>query len=211
VIGAAVGQQRYGWMGPVLPGFDAAVVDEEDNRVPDGTAGELVLRSDEPSSFAAGYVGRADQTLASRANLWFHTGDQVVRSGDGWFRFVDRRSDSIRRRGENIAAFEVESVLLEHPAVVAAAAYGVPSDLGEDELMVAVVAAPGRTLDPLELLDHCQGRIAYFAVPRFVRVCDQLPLTETGKIQKTLLRAEGVPGGTFDAEAAGFRPARPGA
>ena len=211
VIGAPAGQQRYGWMGPVLPGFEASVVDEADNQVPDGTVGELVLREDEPFSFSAGYFGRADQTLASRTNLWFHTGDQVVRSAEGWFKFVDRRSDSIRRRGENIAAFEVESVLLEHPAVVAAAAYGVPSDLGEDDLMVSVVAAPGRSLDPLELLHHCQSRIAYFAVPRFVRLCDQLPLTETGKIQKTLLRAEGVTGDTFDAVAAGFEPARPSA
>jgi len=77
--------------------------------------------------------------------------------------------------------------------------------------MVSVVAAPGRSLDPLELLHHCQGRIAYFAVPRFVRLHDQLPLTETGKIQKTLLRAEGVTGDTFDAVAAGFEPARPSA
>jgi crotonobetaine/carnitine-CoA ligase len=209
VIGAPPGEQRYGSMGAILAGFDAAVVDEQDNRVPDGTAGELVLRADEPFSFSAGYFGRAEQTLASRTNLWFHTGDQVVRSADGWFKFVDRRSDSIRRRGENIAAFEVESVVLEHPAVVAVAAYGVPSDLGEDELMVSVVTAPGRALDPVELLRHCENRIAYFAVPRYVRLQDHLPLTETGKIQKTLLRTEGVTTDTFDAVAAGFAPARP--
>ncbi|HEX4395626.1 MAG TPA: AMP-binding protein [Mycobacterium sp.] len=209
VIGAPPGEQRYGWMGPVLAGFHAAVVDGLDNQVPDGTVGELVLRSDEPFSFAAGYFGRAEQTVASRTNLWFHTGDQVVRSPDGWFKFVDRRSDSIRRRGENIAAFEVESAVLEHPGVVAVAAYGVPSDLGEDELMVSVVAAPGHVLEPLELLHHCQRRIAYFAVPRYVRVHDQLPLTETGKVQKSLLRVEGITTDTFDAVAAGFEPARP--
>jgi crotonobetaine/carnitine-CoA ligase len=208
LLGAPPGQQRPGWMGPPLPGFSARVVDALDNEVTDGTVGELIVRHDEPFSFASGYFGRHEQTVASWRNLWFHTGDCVTRSSDGWFRFVDRRSDSIRRRGENIGAFEVESVVIEHPAVAAAAAYGVPSELGEDEVMVAVVAAEGCPLDPLELLRHCESRLAYFAVPRYVRQCQQLPMTETGKIQKSALRAEGVTSDTFDAATAGFEPSR---
>src|SRR5260370_7753954 len=94
VIGAPAGQRRYGWMGPVLPGFEASVVDEADNQVPDGTVGELVLREDEPFSFSAGYLGRADQTLASRTNLWFTTRHQLVPSPEASLNFVDPRDDT---------------------------------------------------------------------------------------------------------------------
>ena len=111
--------------------------------MPVGSPGELVVRPNEPSIIADGYLGMPEATMASRRNLWFHTGDLLRRDADGFFSFVGRLTDSIRRRGENISAFEVEEVVKLHPDVLDAAAYGVPSELTEDDVMVAVVARPG--------------------------------------------------------------------
>src|SRR5207248_5036119 len=140
-------------------GFDARVVDEHDAELPTGEAGELVLRADEPFAFAAGYHGMPDKTVEAWRNLWFHTGDRVVREADGAFRFVDRIKDAIRRRGENISSYEVEQVLLSHPDVAAVAVYPVRSELGEDEVMAAVIARSGRTADPQSLTQHCETRL----------------------------------------------------
>src|ERR1019366_4437472 len=115
VIGDVVGQQRIGAMGGVGPGFHARVVDDADNDVAPGIAGELVLRADEPFAFATGYFGMPDKTAEAWKNQWFHTGDRVIQDADARFRFVDRLKDAIRRRGENISSFEVEQVLLSHP------------------------------------------------------------------------------------------------
>jgi crotonobetaine/carnitine-CoA ligase len=125
-IGARPDRQRPGLMGVVLDDFEADVVDEHDVSVPPGTAGELVLRPREPFSFTTGYFQMPEATVAAWRNLWFHTGDRVVRSVDGWFRFIDRLKDAIRRRGENISSQEVEQVLLDHPAVSAAAVLRFP-------------------------------------------------------------------------------------
>ena len=111
-------RQRGGWMGQVRAGFDARVVDAHDEEVPDGSPGELVLRNDPPFAFATGYFRDGPRrTVEAWRNLWFHTGDQVVRDPDGWFRFTDRIKDAIRRRGENISSFEVEQALLLHADV----------------------------------------------------------------------------------------------
>ncbi len=199
------GESRGGYMGPVRPGFAARVVDEEDQAVPDGTAGELVLRHEEPFAFATGYFRMPEQTVQAWRNLWFHTGDRVVRDADGWYRFVDRAKDAIRRRGENISSWEVEQVLVEHEAVQAAAAFPVPSQLGEDEVMAAIVLEPGASLSPAELIEHCEGRLAYFAIPRYVEFVGELPLTENGKVRKQVLRERGITASTWDREAAGAR------
>ena len=114
-IGPVDGDQRPGYMGRVMPGFEARVVDDDDSPVPDGTAGELILRANEPYAFATGYWRMPEATVDAWRNLWLHTGDRVV-CEDGWYRFVDRMKDAIRRRGENISAWEVEQVLLQHQA-----------------------------------------------------------------------------------------------
>lgn len=199
------GDARPGYMGPVRADFAARVVDEEDQQVPDGTAGELVLRHEEPFAFATGYYRMPERTLQAWRNLWFHTGDRVVREPDGWYRFIDRSKDAIRRRGENISSWEVEQVLIEHHAVQAAAAFPVPSELGEDEVMAAIVLQPGARLSPEELIAHCQPRLAYFAIPRYIEFLSELPLTENGKVRKQLLRARGVTAATWDREAATAR------
>ena len=195
-------QGRGGYMGTVRAGFHARVVDENDEPVPDGTAGELVLRHDEPFAFADGYWAMPEHTVQAWRNLWFHTGDRVVRDPDGWFRFVDRAKDAIRRRGENISSWEVEQAVLEHPSVSAAAAFPIPSELGEDDVMAAVVLEPGEALTPEELIDHCRPLLPYFAVPRYVEFVSELPLTENGKVRKQVLRERGLTPTTWDREAA---------
>ena len=196
---------RAGTIGTTNPGFEAQVVDEDDEPVPDGTPGELVVRAREPFSFALGYFGLPDATVAAWRNLWFHSGDRVVRDPDGSFRFLDRLKDSIRRRGENISSYEVEQVLLAHPDVAAAAVVPAPSELGEDEVLACVVAREGAELDPLDLVRFAEPRLAYFAVPRYVDVLDELPLTPNGKVEKYRLRARGVTETTWDRERAGYR------
>jgi crotonobetaine/carnitine-CoA ligase len=185
-------------MGWVRPGFDARVVDQADNALPAGEAGELVLRADEPFAFAAGYFGKPEQTVEAWRNLWLHTGDRVVRDADGAFRFVDRIKDAIRRRGENISSWEVEQVLMMHPAVATAAVYPVRSELAEDEVMAAVIVREGAALAPAELAAFCEGRLPKFALPRFIELVADLPRTGNGKVQKYRLRERGVPAGCWD-------------
>ena len=114
-----------------------------------------------------------------------------MRDADGYFRFLDRLKDSIRRRGENISSYEVEQALISHDSVADVAAYAVPSELAEDEVMCAVVPRPGQQVDPLALIRWCEARLPYFAMPRFIRVMAELPKTENGKVQKYKLRTEG--------------------
>jgi crotonobetaine/carnitine-CoA ligase len=207
-IGPRDGEQRPGWMGRTMPGFEARIVDEHDDEVPHGTAGELVLRADEAWAFASGYRGMPEATVSSWRNLWFHSGDRAVRDVDGWFRFLDRSKDAIRRRGENISAWEVEQALGAHPGVADVAAVPVPSELGEDDVMVFLVPSTG-TPEPADLIHFAAQRLPYYAVPRYVEFVDELPLTANGKVQKFALRARGVSATTWDRVAAGVEVERP--
>ncbi|WP_156992168.1 ATP-dependent acyl-CoA ligase [Paraburkholderia oxyphila] len=205
VLGRGLADQRPGWMGRVAEGFEALVVDEHDQPVADGQPGELLLRATEPYAFATGYFGMPEKTVEAWKNLWFHTGDRVVRDADGYYRFVDRLKDAIRRRGENISSYEVEQTLLSHPDIETAAVYAVRSELAEDEVMAAVVLRAGSTLTPEMLVAHCEPRLAYFAIPRFIEFMVDLPKTENGKIQKYRLRERGTGIDTWDREAAGYQ------
>ncbi|ODU84045.1 MAG: ATP-dependent acyl-CoA ligase [Novosphingobium sp. SCN 63-17] len=206
VIGG--GDPLPGCMGKVRPGYEAIVADEDDNPLPDGTPGELLLRAKHPHAFAAGYHEMPAQTAASWRNLWLHTGDRVWRDAEGRFYFMDRIKDAIRRRGENISAFEVEQVLLSHPDITIAAVYPVPSEHGEDEVMASLILRDGAALLPEAVLDFCQPRMTYFSVPRYLRFADALPTTENGKVQKFRLREMGITPDTWDREAAGYKVAR---
>jgi crotonobetaine/carnitine-CoA ligase len=197
VIATTPATAGRGVMGKSQPGFEARVVDEHDVELPSGEAGELVLRCDEPFAFASGYFGMPEQTVQAWRNLWFHTGDRVVRDADGTFRFIDRIKDAIRRRGENISSYEVEQVLLSHPAVASAAVYPVRSDLAEDEVMAALVARGGERIDLAALARYCEERLPYFAVPRYIELMEDLPRTENGKVQKYKLRERGVTAATW--------------
>ena len=198
-------EQRPGSMGRIGPGFEACVADEDDNPLPPGQPGELLLRARDPYAFATGYFGMPDKTVEAWRNLWFHTGDRVVCDADGYYSFMDRLKDAIRRRGENISSYEVEQVLLSHPAIAVAAVYPVKSEMAEDEVMTAIVLREGASLDAVALMQFCEPRMAYFAVPRFVEFMAQLPATENGKIQKFKLRERGTSEHTWDREAAGYQ------
>jgi carnitine-CoA ligase len=204
VIASRPDDLKPGYMGRLVPGFEARVVDDTDNEVADGEAGELIVRADEPFSIAGGYFAMAEKTVEAWRNLWLHTGDRVVREPDGWYRFVDRMKDAIRRRGENISSFEVEQVLGSHPAVALAAVFPVSSELAEDEVMAAIVLKDGASASEEDLVCFCENKMPYFAVPRYVELTDALPRTENGKVQKFKLRERGRTAATWDREAAGL-------
>ncbi|WFU78313.1 ATP-dependent acyl-CoA ligase [Bradyrhizobium sp. CIAT3101] len=208
VFAGTIPSDRPGTMGYLAEGTEARIVDENDSALPDGEAGELVLRASEPFAFATGYFGMPEKTVEAWRNLWFHSGDRVVRDPDGHYRFIDRMKDSIRRRGENVSSWEVEQTIQSHPAVAACAIYPLPSELGEDEVAAAILLEPGQSLEPVDIIRHCEGQIAYFAIPRYVRILSQMPLTENGKIKKGVLREAGVTADIWDREAAGVKVRR---
>jgi crotonobetaine/carnitine-CoA ligase len=208
VFAGPIPSDRPGTMGYLADGVEARIVDADDAALPDGQAGELVLRALEPFAFATGYFGMPEKTVEAWRNLWFHSGDRVVRDPDGHYRFIDRMKDSIRRRGENVSSWEVEQTIQSHSAVAACAVYPLPSELGEDEVAAAILLEPGQSLQPVDIVRHCEGQIAYFAIPRYVRIVSQMPLTENGKIKKGVLRDAGVTADTWDREAAGVRVRR---
>lgn len=178
--------------------YEVRLVDGEGNDVPDGTAGELLVRPKELGVMMLEYYGMPERTVEAWRDLWFHTGDYLRRDAEGYFWFVDRKKDALRRRGENISSWEVEQIVNTHPEVLESAAIPVSSELGEDEVMVCTVPRPGRTLDPNELASYCEERMATFMVPRFIRVMTALPKTPTERVQKFELRAQGVTGDTWD-------------
>ena len=149
-----------------------------------------------------GYFGMPERTVEAYRNLWFHTGDSLMRDEDGWLWFVDRIKDRIRRRGENIASADIEHVLGQHPAVHEAAVVAIPSEIrgGEDELKACVVLDPDAAAGSGELFAWCEERLPRFAVPRFFEVLEELPRTSTEKVRKDVLRAAGITPATASRE-----------
>lgn len=195
--------RKIGSCGREMEGFEIKIFDEEDNEVPPYVPGEIVIRPKKPFIMMLGYYRDPEKTLQAWGNLWFHTGDLAYRDEKGYIYFVDRKKDAIRRRGENISSFELESVINSHPKVLAAAAVGVPSELGEDDVKVAIKLKEGESLSPEELLQFCEERMAFFMVPRYVEFVNEFPLTETGKIKKEQLKT--VTARTWDREKAGYK------
>ncbi|MDY7101750.1 MAG: AMP-binding protein [Actinomycetota bacterium] len=191
--------------GRVRDGYHVRVVDEHDRPVAPGVLGELVVRSDEPWTLMAGYWAMPEKTVEAWRNQWLHTGDGFTYDEDGNFYFVDRRKDAIRRRGENISSFEVESEVNTHPAVSESAAIAVPSEFGEDEVKIVIVCRDGMTLDPAELVEYLRPRMPRFMIPRYIEVVDALPKTPTEKVRKAALRESGVNEHTWDRQAATTR------
>jgi crotonobetaine/carnitine-CoA ligase len=196
-----------GICGELRKGFDVRIVDENDCEVADGDTGELIVRADHPWTLNHGYQSNAEATARAWRQGWFHTGDSFRKIGNSFY-FVDRLNDVIRRRGENISSVEIENELCAFPAVREAAAIAVRADEGEDEVLVAVSAVPGLTIDPLELFAFLQDRVAYFMLPRYIRVLADLPKTPSGKVEKASVRAEGVIIGTWDRVSAGIKVSR---
>lgn len=199
---------KRGTCGRPRPGVEVRLVDAHDCEAPVGEVGEMLVRADRPWSLCSGYNNDPAATARAWANGWFHTGDAFRRDEDGYFYFVDRVKDAIRRRGENISSFEVEVDVCAHPRVREAAAIGVPSEYSEDEVMVVVAPTPGQAIDPAELAAFLIERMPHFMVPRYIRVLDALPKTPSEKVLKAELRLQGVTADTWDREAAGMRTRR---
>ncbi|MAL79997.1 MAG: ATP-dependent acyl-CoA ligase [Sneathiella sp.] len=199
---------KAGTCGKARPGTQVRLVDKNDCEVPVGTIGEMVIRDDRPWGLSHGYNNNPEATAAAWRNGWFHTGDLFYRDEDGNYFFMDRAKDAIRRRGENVSSFEVENDVLAHPHIREAAAIGVPSPLGEDEVMIVVSPTPERVIDPVELIEFLRPRMAHFMIPRYIRIMEALPKTPTEKVQKHLLRQDGVTDDTWDREQAGIRITR---
>jgi crotonobetaine/carnitine-CoA ligase len=197
-----------GTRGKARAGVDARVVDENDCEVAPGKTGELILRTDRPWAMNHGYYKNPEATARAWRNGWFHTGDGFKYDEDGYFYFVDRIKDAIRRRGENISSFEVESEVTAFGAIREVAAIPVSSELSEDEVMIVVTPAPGESIDPLRLFQFLEPRMAHFMLPRYIRVMDDLPKTPTQKVQKNLLKDAGVTPDTWDREAEGIKVKR---
>ncbi len=193
-----------GSCGKPRSGCECRVVDAHDYECGPDEVGELIVRTDQPWETSLGYLNRPDATAAAWRNGWFHTGDLVRKDADGNFFFVDRLKDAVRRRGENVSSLEVESEVLGFDAVIEAAVVGIPSELGDEDILVAVVAKPDLRIDPRALIEYLIPLMPHYMVPRFVRVMNELPKTATNKLMKYAIREEGVTADTWDAEAAGI-------
>ncbi|HLM92083.1 MAG TPA: AMP-binding protein [Thermoplasmata archaeon] len=197
------GAIRVGSVGTPLGFVEAQVVDDDDRPVPDGERGELVVRPRAPFTMFSGYVGKPEKTVEAWRNLWFHTGDYVTRDADGYYYFVDRKKDVIRRRGENLAPYDVETVLNLHPAVFESVVVGVPSPLGEEDVKAFVQLRPGATATPVELFEFCVEKLPFFMVPRYLEFLDDIPRTANQKSQRYVLR-ERKGGVQYDREELGI-------
>jgi crotonobetaine/carnitine-CoA ligase len=174
--------KRPGTCGKVIPEYDVTI------DAAFGEVGEILIRGHEPGIVMTEYYGMPDATREAFRNGWLHTGDLGALDEDGYLTFVGRAKDCIRRRGENISAYEVEQVVESHPAVLEAAAIGVPSELSEEDVKVCVVLRPGATLTTAELIAHCAAHAAAFMVPRYVEFLPELPKTPTEKVEKFRLK-----------------------
>lgn len=186
---------------------EVQIVDEEDNPLPAGEVGEICVRPCEPGIMMTGYYKMAEATVCDTRNLWLHTGDRGQLDADGYLYFVDRKKEAIRRRGENISAYEVEMLVAKHPSVLEVAAVPVSSELSEDEVMIYVVCREGHVVSEEELVRFANRNMAHFMVPRFVHFIDALPKTASEKIEKYKLKtwAEQNRSSLWDREAVGLK------
>lgn len=189
--------------GRLRPGYEVRIVDEHDEEVPVDEIGEIVVRSSIPWTLNVGYYRMPEKTVQAWRNGWFHTGDAGYVDRDGHYYFVDRKKDALRRRGENISSMELEAIVNEHPDVLECAAIGVPSEFGEQEVKIVVAVDPSSGFQERSLIEFLIPRVPRFMVPRYVEAAAALPKTPTEKVQKDVLRAEGVNSRTWDREAAG--------
>ena len=193
---------KVGSVGKPIAGAEYRIADEYDQPLPSGSLGEIQFRH--PAGHVTHYHKLSAETAAAYRGGWFHSGDLGEMDEEGFFYFRGRLKEAIRRRGENISAWEIETVVDLHPKVKESAAFGVPSDLGEEEVMLAVVLQPQVQATPEEILDFCQDHLAYFAMPRFIEFLDMLPKTGTQKIQHNVLKQRGRSPTTWDREQAGY-------
>lgn len=185
--------------------FDVAIVDPDtDEILPDGEVGEIVVRPRSPFTTFLEYHAMPERTVEAWRNMWFHTGDAGRRDADGFYYFVDRIKDRIRRKGENITTYDIEVALMELDDILEVAVVARAAAEGEDDIKAYLVTAPHITADPVAILRHCAARLPYFAVPRYLEVISELPKTSNGKILKRELRARDGSEAEWDRESAGW-------
>ncbi|MBK6279704.1 MAG: ATP-dependent acyl-CoA ligase [Gammaproteobacteria bacterium] len=200
-----IDEPRPGSCGKAITGWNVKIVDDNDNEVAPGELGEFVAQPQTPFVGTEGYYNKPVETLEFFKNFWMHTGDLGRMDKDGYFYFVDRKKQALRRRGENISSFEVEAVINAHPAVLESCVVGVPSDVGEEEVKAVVVLKPGQTVSEAELIEFCEPRLAYFAIPRYVAFRTELPKTPSERVEKYKLKVEGITPDCWDREASGIK------
>ena len=200
--------RRPGSFGKPTPSSILTILGAKGEELPDGQVGEIAYRPRTANIVCHGYFRDPEATLRATVDLWWHTGDLGYRDEDGYFYFVDRLKDAIRRRGENISSFELERTLLSHPAVLDAAAIAVPSEIAEEDVMAIIVPREGASISHEELFAHCDERLPYFMVPRYFRQVENLPRTPNDKVRKVELRQQGITPDTWDSVKAGFKPTR---
>ena len=200
---------RIGSAGRAVEWCDVRIVDPEtDEPLSPGEVGEIVARPKSTGIMMKEYNNVPGKTVEAWRNLWFHTGDAGEMDEEGYLYFRDRVKDVIRRRGENISSFSIESVANAHSSVVESAAIAVPAEYGvgaEDEVKLCVVLKQGEELDPAELHEYCAQRMPYFAVPRYIEYISEIPKTANEKVRKNVLREQGITPNTWDREAAGIQ------
>jgi carnitine-CoA ligase len=192
---------RVGSMGKPVAGCEAAILGDDGSALPAGRVGELALRAAEGRTHY--YLNQPEATDEAFRGGWFHTGDLASMDDDGFLYYAGRKKESMRRRGENVSAWEVENVVNQYPGVLESAAHAVPSELGEDEIKVVVVPRDGGLVDPKELIDFCSTRMARYAVPRYVEIRAEIPKTPTQRPRYAELKAAGITPQTWDREARG--------
>jgi crotonobetaine/carnitine-CoA ligase len=197
-LGIPFGERQPGTCGRVLDGWECKVVDENDDEVGPGAPGHLLVRPGRPGTVSVGYWGEPEKTVELWNGLWIRTGDHVRRDEDGWFYYVDRLKDAIRVSGENVASADVEAAVASFDGVVEAAAFGVPSELGEQDIMVGVILREGADVDWAGLRNHCLDCLPYFATPRYFEAFESFPRTPTERVKKAELRERGVVESTID-------------
>jgi crotonobetaine/carnitine-CoA ligase len=178
---------KLGSVGKALPWLDIALVDEDGQEVGPGERGEIWIRERVPGVLTPGYWRNPEATAATLVDGTLRTGDLARRDAEGDFVYLGRKKDSLRRRGENIAAFEVERILNQHPEVEESAVLGVPNEIQDEDIKAVLRLREGASLDPLDLIRWCEGRMAYFQIPRFIAVVPEFPRTPSQRIRKELL------------------------
>jgi crotonobetaine/carnitine-CoA ligase len=194
------GDAPVGSVGKLPPTAEWKLVDDVDRAVVPGEIGELVTRVPEGAGQVVEYYKNPEASAAKVRAGWIRSGDLFTADAEGNLFFVDRKTDSIRRRGENISSWDVETAIEKHPDVAECAAFGVPSELGEDEVMVLVVPRPGSALTPETIARHAAEHLAYFMVPRFVEIVEEVPRTGTHRAKKGELKKRGLTAATWDRE-----------
>jgi crotonobetaine/carnitine-CoA ligase len=201
-------KSRPGSCGKPITGWRVMLVDDNDNEVAPGEIGEFIAQPETMFVGTTGYYNQIEPTLEFFKNFWMHTGDLGRRDEDGYFYFVDRKKQALRRRGENISSFEVEAVINANPAVLESCIVGVPSDVGEEDVKAVIVLKDGQQLSEKEMIEWCEPRMAYFAIPRYIAFRSDLPKTPSERVEKYKLKKEGVTADCWDREEAGIKLTR---